>query len=140
MSNSSTLCIDASVVIRLATSDTVTALWESWMTDEVKVVAPSLLYYEVTNGLYRYYKAGIYPSEAVTTTLKAALALPIELITVSDLHPRAAEIAMRFNLPATYDAHYLALAEWMEVDLWTADIRLVNALKTFKVKWVKAIE
>ena len=140
MSSSSTLCIDASVVIRLVTSDAVSDLWESWMADEVKVVAPSLLHYEVTNGLYRYYKAGIYPPEAVKTTLRAALALPIELITVSDLHPRATEIAMRYNLPATYDAHYLALAEWMEVDLWTADIRLVNALKPFKVKWVKGIE
>jgi predicted nucleic acid-binding protein len=140
MSNSSALCIDASVVIRLVTSDAAADLWESWMADEVKVVAPSLLYYEVTNGLYRYYKAGIYQSETVKTTLRAALALPIELIAVSDLHPRATEIAMRFNLPATYDAHYLALAEWMEVDLWTADIRLVNTLKPFKVKWVKAIE
>ena len=48
--------------------------------------------------------------------------------------------SLRFNLPATYDAHYLALAEWMEIDLWTADARLVNALKPFKVKWVKGIE
>ncbi len=47
---------------------------------------------------------------------------------------------MRYNLPATYDAHYLALAEWMEIDLWTADMRLVNSLKPFKVKWVKGIE
>jgi predicted nucleic acid-binding protein len=140
MSNSSALCIDASVVIRIVTSDAATNLWESWMADEIKIVAPSLLYYEVTNGLYRYYKAGIYPPEAVETTLRAALALPIELVTVSDLHPRAKEIAMRYNLPATYDAHYLALAEWMEIDLWTADMRLVNSLKPFKVKWVKGIE
>ena len=47
---------------------------------------------------------------------------------------------MRYNLPATYDAHYLALAEWMEIDLWTADTKLVNSLKPFKVKWVKGIE
>ena len=140
MSSSSTLCIDASVVIRLVTSDAVTDLWEKWATDEVKLVAPSLLHYEVTNGLYRYYKAGIYPPETVKTTLRAALALPIELVTVSDLHPRATEIAMRFNLPATYDAHYLAFAEWMEVDLWTADMRLVNSLKPFKVKWIKGIK
>jgi predicted nucleic acid-binding protein len=140
MSNSSALCIDASVVIRLVTSDAVSDLWESWMADEVKVVAPSLLQYEVTNGLYRYYKAGIYPAGAVKTVLKAALALPIELVTVSDLHPRATEIAMRYNLPAAYDAHYLALAEWMEIDLWTADIKLVHSLKPFNIKWVKGIE
>ncbi|MBK7316739.1 type II toxin-antitoxin system VapC family toxin [Candidatus Villigracilis affinis] len=64
-----------------------------------------------------------------------SLELPITLVNEANLHMKAREIA-RCN-PATYDAHYLALAEWMEIDLWTADMRLVNSLKPFKVKWVK---
>ena len=72
--------------------------------------------------------------------MELSLDLPITLVNEKNLHLKAREIAIRFNLPATYDAHYLALAEWMEVDLWTADIRLVNALKSFKVKWAKGIE
>ena len=139
MNNSLTLCVDASVIIRHVTSLAVTNVWESWMQDEAKIVAPTLLYYEVTNGLYRYQKAGILPPQAVEKALIAALALPIEFISNMELHYRARDVAVKYNLSATYDAHYLALAEWMDVDLWTADMKLVNTLKPFKVKWVKGI-
>lgn len=140
MSNSLTHCVDASVIVRHVTSKTVTDLWESWMQADARIVAPSLLYYEVTNGLYRYQKAGILPSEAVEKALTAALMLPIELVSNSDLHVRAKNLAVKFNLPATYDAHYLALAEWMGIELWTADTKLINTLKPFKFDWVKGIE
>lgn len=110
------------------------------MKAEASIVAPALIYYEVTNGLYRYQKAGILPSEAVEKALIAALALPIELVSNTELHTRARNIATAYNLSAVYDAHYLALAQWMEVDLWTADIRLVNSLKPHKLSWVKGIE
>lgn len=139
MNNSLTHCVDASVIVRHVTSKAMTDLWESWMQAEAKIVAPSLLYYEVTNGLYRYQKAGILPPEAVEKALTAALVLPIELISNMELHYRARETAVKFNLSATYDAHYLALAEWMKIELWTADMRLINTLKPFKLDWVKGI-
>jgi predicted nucleic acid-binding protein len=99
-----------------------------------------LLYYEVTNGLYRYLKARIFSLETVEKTLHAALALPIELVGEADLHQRAKDLATNYNLPAAYDAHYLALAERFEVDLWTADARLFNAVQSFGIEWVKLVE
>jgi len=121
-------------------NESIQNLWQSWIADEVSLVAPSLLFYEVTNALYQQQRNKVLSPETIWETLELSLDLPITLVNEKNLHLKAREIAMRFNLPATYDAHYLALAEWMEVDLWTADIKLVNALKTFKVKWVKAIE
>ena len=140
MNNSLTLCVDASVVIRHVTSEAIVKRWEKWMKAEAHIVAPTLLYYEVTNGLYRYQRAGILPAETVKKALEAALALPVELVSNADLHMRARNVATMYNLSATYDAHYLALAQWMEVDLWTADTRLVNSLKPYKLGWVKTIE
>lgn len=143
MSNSTTVCVDASVILRYVLqpeNESIQNVWQSWIADEVSLVAPSLLFYEVTNALYQQQRNKVLSPETIWETLELSLDLPITLVNEKNLHLKAREIAMRFNLPATYDAHYLALAEWMDVDLWTADIRLVNALKPFKVKWVKAIE
>ena len=140
MNNSSTVCIDANIVIQRVVSNAAENLWETWAQTGVKLVAPTLLFYEVTNGLYRYQKAGIFPPETVEKTLKAAFALPIELVSDVDLHHRAKDLAAKYNLPAAYDAHYLALAEQLDVELWTADARLFNTVQSFGVDWVKLVE
>lgn len=143
MSNSSTVCVDASVVLRRVLQpddDAVEGLWRSWVDNDIRLVAPTLLFYEVTNGLYQQQKNKILSPEIIWKSLELSLDLPINLVNETTLHVRALELAAKYNLPATYDAHYLALAEWMEVDLWTADIRLANAVKSFKVKWVRTIE
>lgn len=46
------------------------------------------------------------------------------------------ELAHQFNLPATYDPHYLALAEREGCEYWTADARLWNTVKG-KLAWVR---
>ena len=48
------------------------------------------------------------------------------------------ELAHRFGIPAAYDAHYLALAEVEKCELWTADERLWNAVRS-EVDWVRWI-
>jgi len=138
MINSSTVCVDASLVVRrvVSRSDSFHSQWESWAQENTHLVAPSLLYYEVTNGLYRYEKSGVLPLEAVNKSLAAALALPIQLFGDADLHRQAKSLAKKYSLNATYDAHYLALAERMGIVLYTADARLVNTLQPFKVDWV----
>ena len=143
MSNSSTICVDASIILRytLQPDDApIKKLWQSWVSKEVRLVAPTLLFYEVTNGLYQQQRNKYLFPETIGKTLELSLDLPINLVNEANLHLRAREIAMQYSLPATYDAHYLALAEWMDVDLWTADLKLINTLKPFKVKWVKGVE
>jgi predicted nucleic acid-binding protein len=49
------------------------------------------------------------------------------------------EFAHRFNLPASYDSHYLALAEREECELWTADRRLQRAVKG-QLDWIRTLE
>lgn len=142
MSNSSTVCVDASIVLRYVLqpdNEAVKKLWKSWLASETRLISPTLLFYEVTNALYQQQKNKILSPETIWQTLELSLELPINLINESGLHLRAREIAMQYNLPATYDAHYLALAEQKKADLWTADMRLVNTLKPFKLKWVKGV-
>jgi predicted nucleic acid-binding protein len=139
MNNSSTVCVDASLIVRLVISeaDPFHTQWQIWSERHYRLVSPSLLFYEVVNALYQYEKAKILPTESVNKALAAALAFPIELLGDSWLHHRAKVLAKVYNLPAAYDAHYLALSEQMDIDLWTADARLVKALQPFGIQWVK---
>jgi len=115
-------------------------VWQSWISDETNLVAPSLLFYEVTNGLYQQEKNKYLSAETIWKSLEYSLDLPITLVNEKNLHLRAREIAVQYKLPATYDAHYLALAEWMDIELWTADMRLVKAVKSFDLDWVKGVK
>jgi predicted nucleic acid-binding protein len=143
MNNSSTICVDANVIIRLIVVPTDAAVqkhWEQWMIAGTSLVAPTLLYYEIVNGFHKYWKQGKLDTQAYKSALKTALSLKINFVGDADLHRRAAELAQSFNLPAAYDAHYLALAERLNIDLWTSDEKLFNTVRSAGVEWVKLVE
>jgi predicted nucleic acid-binding protein len=60
--------------------------------------------------------------------LAAFLAIPVTLRAPRTLYRLALEIAEQHDLPAAYDAHYVALAERLRCILWTDDQRLLRAL------------
>ena len=140
--NSSWLCVDANLVIRLVADpadESIQSLWEQWSSGRRQLAAPTLLYYEVANALYRYQQLGFIGTAAVQLAFKAALALPLELHGEPELHWRALELANRFSLPAAYDAHYLALAELLEGEFWTANGRLAREVES-SLPWVHLVE
>ena len=116
-----TVCVDASFVVRLLIVDPdespYQAIWDGWVEAGVSITAPTLILYEVTNALYRLSKAGQFSLEIVHDFLEIALGLNIELHGDANLHERAWQIANQLSLPATYDAHYLALAEILATEL-----------------------
>ncbi len=132
MSNS-WICIDANLVVRLVAdpADTVVRRqWEQWDADRCQLAAPTLLYYEVTNALCRYQNAGFLAPASAQLALRAALALPIRLHGEAEIHQRAVRLAERFSLPTASDAHYLALAEWLGGEFWTADGKLLQKVQS----------
>ena len=136
------ICVDANLVTRLVLApddQPVQQLWQQWQLDKRQLAAPTLLRYEVTNALYRYQKQGLLSEEIVRIGLNAALTLPIQLHGETDLHRRALALAERFALPAAYDAHYLAVAEQLDAELWTADRRLARAVGS-ALSWVHLVE
>ena len=139
---SSWLCIDANLVIRLVASpadEAVRHMWEQWDAAGRPLAAPTLLYYEVTNALYRYQKLGWITAPTVSLAMRAALALPVRLYGEADLHARALDIAARLSLPAAYDAHYLALAERLDGEFWTADQTLARIVRRV-FSWVHVVD
>ena len=93
----------------------------------------------MSNALRRYVVHGeLLPEEAVEA-LEVALGLDITLYGDADLHRRALELADHLALPATYDAHYLALAKTLGAEFWTADRRLAKAVGAV-LPWVHEAE
>ena len=138
----SPICIDASIIIRLLIggkgAERVATLWSEWKTNHQQLIAPSLMPYEVANVLHQYVRHSSLQPEEAGDALRIALSLNIQLYRDTALHTQAANLARELELPATYDAHYLALAQQMGATFWTADQRLIRKVDS-KLDFMRGI-
>jgi len=136
----SQVCVDASLVLKLILVETDSAiahqLWNAWIDAGVDVVAPPLFAFEGTSVLCSKVYRGLIPPQEADLMFAALHLLGVRLVYPEGLHQRAWELARRFNRSQAYDSHYLALAELLGLELWTADDRLYNAVKD-ALPWVK---
>jgi predicted nucleic acid-binding protein len=102
------------------------------------IAAPPLILYEITNILRQRIRRGTLSLEDADQLLLNFLQIPLDLVAPGGIHQRALALADLFRLPAAYDAHYIALAEMLDCDFWTADERLINSLRGGVpfVKWI----
>ena len=93
---------------------------------------------EVANALHRRVTQNEMSLEEAVGLAKSLLASGVELHDPPDLYGRALELASRLNQRAVYDAHYLALAETLECELWTADEMFFRAASPVveNVRWI----
>jgi predicted nucleic acid-binding protein len=136
----SQICVDASVVLKLllfeADSDKAHALWASWVEQDIEPVAPCHLAFVVISVIRNHVYRRTISAGAGQAAFEAFGAQEITPLHPDRLNERAWEIAEQYSLPTAYDAHYLALAETLGCELWTADRRLVNALRG-ALPWVR---
>ena len=137
------ICADASVAVKWILdedrSDRARALYSAAVQTSEPIVAPPLLPLEVTNILRQRMRTGDGLSLASAKQhLDDFLALAIEFHNPAGLHFQALVHADALGLPATYDAHYLALAEHLGCELWTDDQRLIRqvAASLSFVRWI----
>jgi predicted nucleic acid-binding protein len=64
------------------------------------------------------------------------LSYEVETYLDDALLKRAYELANQFDRPTAYDAQYLAVAERLNCEFWTADEKLFNAVQQ-SLNWVK---
>ncbi|GAC1616126.1 MAG: type II toxin-antitoxin system VapC family toxin [Ktedonobacteraceae bacterium] len=136
--------VDASIAVKWVVneedSDVAKTLLTKWGNTKMVVTAPSLLIYEITNIFYRHVQSGKLQSEDAKKGLDEIInkTLTFRFSPNTTLSLRAMELAHQFGLSATYDAHYLALAELQECELWTADTRMWRAVKG-KLSWIRSL-
>ncbi|HLH60179.1 MAG TPA: type II toxin-antitoxin system VapC family toxin [Ktedonobacteraceae bacterium] len=137
--------VDTSVVLKWILkepdSDKALALLTHWSNEQVEMLAPALLAYEAANILYQDVRKGKYTIEIARKSLRDVVMTGIVFDFSADLalSMHAVEFAHRFSLPASYDSHFLALAEREECELWTADSRLKRAIKG-QLDWIHTLD
>ena len=123
--------VDASLAFKWliweADTDRALSLLESWESEGVTLVTPSLMPFEVANALRKLENRGELSVEEAIRLIESLLSSRIQLHQPPGLHERALEIAHRLGQSAAYDAHYLALADILDCEMWTADRRFYRA-------------
>ena len=140
------LCIDASFPLEFLLGDRYSAAamarWIEWLGDSLEIVSPPLFRAEVTSAIRKRVVSDKLTAEEGMDALIRALRWPVRIWPEDHqqarLQVRAYEFAVRFEQRRAYDAQYLAAAEFIGCELWTADEKLFNAVRS-DLHWVRWI-
>jgi predicted nucleic acid-binding protein len=124
------------LVLHLPYSESAYRLLKRFQEDQEELAVPTLWEYECISGL----RAAIYHNhiEAKMADLAVQVLLAIEPKRINPtptLHRSAMLWAERLGQNKAYDAQYIALAESLGADFWSADQRLINTLKAQGAGW-----
>lgn len=121
------LALDASVAIKWYFPEVYSEAAMRLLEEEIRWVAPDLLYAEVGNVLWKKITRGEATSEIAEEVLESLLSLDIEIQEARPLVRGAFEISRQFGC-TVYDSLYLAAAIQAGCALITADRALCDAL------------
>jgi predicted nucleic acid-binding protein len=119
-----TLILDASVVVSALIDPGADGIWARSLLEEGPFAAPHLMPAETENILRRRELAGVLAGPVTSRAHAALLEIPVVLYDYADLADRIWEL--RHNV-TVYDAWYIALAEALNAELATLDVRLALA-------------
>jgi predicted nucleic acid-binding protein len=112
----------------------------AWRRAAVRLCAPSLWAPEAVSAVRSAVYTRLITEEEGWEALDDLFALRIELLPTDMPRCRSAmEWARRLNQRRAYDAFYVALADELGAELWTADRRLANAAQQAGATWVRWI-
>jgi|SRR5450756_307062 predicted nucleic acid-binding protein len=136
------ICVDSSVAAKWSFVEEhsleARALLRVALEQRDSIIAPPLLASEVANVIRQRLRQGRLDLAEARALLAQFLAIPLSLQAPEALYDQALVLADQYNLPAIYDAQYVALAELLGATLWTADQRLLRALgdRVPFVRWI----
>jgi predicted nucleic acid-binding protein len=107
------------------------------MQENYELEAPTLWAYETTSAICKAVHFAYLTEDEGWRALQQLAALDVTLRSpdVTD-NQNAMKWTLTLKRAAAYDSYYLALAERLGCELWTADQRLVNAAGQPWVRWV----
>ena len=135
------MCVDASVSVKWLLPEPNTgkalALLNAAVASGEDIIAPVLLHMEVANALRKQMVRQGLSLFGALALFQRFLQFPVDLRSPPGLTEEALRLAATYNLPAVYDAHYLALAQHYGCLRWTDDQRLVALASQLPfVRWI----
>lgn len=132
-----TVVVDASIALKWVVpqehTEEALALRDRWQRDSERIIAPPLFRAEVTNVVRQYVRRGnlrlIEAPEILDVLLSSVASVEPE-----GLYTRALSITNDHGLGAVYDSIYLALAEFEDCDMWTADLKFARGVQDYYEK------
>jgi predicted nucleic acid-binding protein len=133
--------VDASVVVDWVAPDVdpegpPLTLLRQWAAEPATVVAPRLVMEEVANALLTGVRRGRWTGAEADRAFDHLEALPIELLDRPEDLSRAWDLSRRYDEHPVYDMVYLALAQRLNEQFFTADLRLVERVR---LSWVRPV-
>ncbi|MBI2761848.1 MAG: type II toxin-antitoxin system VapC family toxin [Chloroflexi bacterium] len=138
--------VDASLAVKWVVdeehTDRAQQLWADSLAARRPVVAPPHFTGEVTSALYQRTRRAD-PAFHLTVTeagdaLREFLAYPVEVVTLPTLYEQAFTFAHTHGLASIYVCLYVVCAQLLNMELWTADQRLLTTVGGI-VPWVRFI-
>lgn len=123
-------------------TDPLERFWQRLDVEQVTPCAPRLWLIETTSAIRFLVAQKEITLDDAEQALRTIYGLRVEIINEDEeLCLRALELAGKLGQSKANDAIYLALAEKLVADFWTADERLVNRCrKDLKLGWVHFVE
>ena len=135
--------VDASLALKWMVeeeySDEARALSLDWHASGIQIIAPHLMLAEIANALHRKVVDGEFTLEFATQAWEGLNRAEIEFYNPPNIHAGAVRLAGQLGQGAVYDSVYLALAERLDCELWTADRRFHRAARSAfpdRVRWI----
>ena len=140
--NTSPIVVDASVALRWLIPDALSkACWQLYdriSESNLDITVPALWQYEITSSLARAVRMTGMDTTLALGLLAQAEALGCILVLPDEEHNhRAMDWALKLERASAYDCYYLALAEILKCEFWTADRHLFNAVDE---RWIHSID
>ncbi|PKN91142.1 MAG: hypothetical protein CVU44_20475 [Chloroflexi bacterium HGW-Chloroflexi-6] len=134
--------IDANIAIRTALdmNEALDNFWKRIDQEQISPCAPRLWMSETTSAIRFLLAQKQITADEAGQAMRTIHGLRVEIIDEDEeICLRALELAGRLGQSKAYDAIYLALAEKLAVDFWTADERLAQRGQDLKLPWIHAI-
>ncbi len=126
--------------LRLPYAERVDRCFQTWQTEQAHLVVPALWEYECLTGLRRAVTLKLISADEAARMVADLLGLAFQRVAPTlELHLSALRWAGQMGQAKVYDAQYVALAEHLSADFWTADQRLARTLQDLGVTWVHLI-